>query len=157
MSILWKSIAAAPADAASAVPAAKRQGACVTRSLQNALLIAVQLAGLWAFSMAGASVTAALALPIPGALAGLILLYALLSLGIVKVAWFDAAGSLLVKHLAFFFIPVAVGVMDAGGLLGQEGIGIAVTLLASAAFGIVLSGLVAQRLAGRTAQAREGS
>jgi holin-like protein len=120
------------------------------RALQKLGLIGLQLLGLWTLNIAGTSAVQALALPIPGNLAGMILLYALLSLGIIKIAWLDAAGSLLVKHLAFFFIPVAVGVIDAGGLLASHVIAITFTLVASATVGIVLSGWVAQSLAGKS-------
>ena len=119
------------------------------RALRQAGIVGLQLLGLWAFSVGGTLGVRALGLPVPGNLAGMILLYALLSLGIIKTAWFDATGSFLVKHLAFFFIPVAVGVMDAGGLLAVHGIAITLTLILSAVLGIALSGVVAQGLAGR--------
>lgn len=128
----------------------QNSGAERLRFLRNAGLVGLQLVGLWGFNIAGGLGVKALALPIPGNLAGMILLYALLSLGIIKVSWLDATGSFLVKHLAFFFIPVAVGVMDAGGLLAAHGIGITLTLLISAILGIALSGLVAQSLASRS-------
>ena len=76
----------------------------------------------------------------------MILLYAMLSAGIIKVAWLDATGSFLIKHLAFFFIPITVGLMDSGGLLAAHGVGIAVILVASATIGILLAGLVSQFL-----------
>ena len=117
--------------------------------LRDAGLIGLQLVGLWGFNVAGTLAAKAFALPIPGNLAGMVLLYAMLSLGIIKVAWFDATGSFLVKHLAFFFVPIAVGVMDAGGLLAAHGIGITLTLLVSAILGIALCGLIAQSLTNR--------
>ncbi len=119
------------------------------RALRKAGVMGLQLLGLWGFSVGGTLGVRALGLPVPGNLAGMILLYALLSLGIIKIAWFDATGSFLVKHLAFFFIPVAVGVMDAGGLLAAHGIAITLTLILSAVLGIALSGLVAQCIARR--------
>ncbi len=146
-----KCVADAPADIAAAATYTympKRYPNAVG-AVRTAALIGLQLAGLWTFNLAGAWIARALELPIPGNLTGMILLYALLSLGIVKIAWLDAAGSLLVKHLAFFFIPVAVGVMDAGGLLARHGVGITLTLLASAMIGIVLSGAIAQCLGSR--------
>ena len=110
---------------------------------------ALQLGGLCALNFAGVWVVEATHLPIPGTLVGMVGLYLLLSLGIVKVSWFDATGSLLMKHLAFFFIPITVGLMEWGGLLAAHGIGIAVTLVASAVVGILLSGLVSQFLMGK--------
>jgi holin-like protein len=124
--------------------------------VQKAGVFGLQLLGLWAISFIGAWVVRTLALPIPGNLAGIIILYTLLSVGVVKVAWLDAVGSLLVKNLAFFFIPIAVGVMNMAGLLASHGAGITLTLIASAAIGIGLSGFVAQRLAARS-EPGEGS
>lgn len=143
-------VTGAPVGAASLTTRTDRRSTRAGRlpALQTAGIWGLQLAGLWALTVAGTVCAQALALPIPGNLAAMILLYLLLSLGIVKIAWFDAAGSFLVKHLAFFFIPVAVGVMDAGGLLAAHGVGIALTLFASAVIGIVLAGVVAERLAG---------
>jgi holin-like protein len=112
-------------------------------------VVVLQMLGLWGLNFAGVWVVDATALPIPGNLAGMVALYALLALGIVKVSWFDTTGSFLIKHLAFFFVPITVGLMESGRLLAQQGIGIAVTLIASAAVGIVLSGLVSQSLLGK--------
>jgi holin-like protein len=106
----------------------------------------LQILGLCGLNFAGVWAVDATALPIPGNLLGMGALYALLALGVVKVSWFDTTGSFLIKHLAFFFVPITVGLMESGILLAQHGIEIAITLTASAAVGIVLSGLVSQVL-----------
>jgi holin-like protein len=41
----------------------------------------------------------------------MLLLLGLLMSGIVKLEWFESVASLLLTHLAFFFIPIAVGLM----------------------------------------------
>jgi holin-like protein len=128
----------------------------IIRAVAIFQLVALQLFGLWMLNMAGIWVAEAVNLPIPGNLLGMIGLYALLSLGIVKVSWLDTTGSFLIKHLAFFFIPVTVGLMEAGDLLAAHGFGIVVTLIISAAIGILLSGFVAQCLARRLEQREEG-
>jgi holin-like protein len=115
----------------------------------KALIFLLQLLGLCALNFVGVWAVEATRLPIPGNLVGMVGLYLLLSLGMVKVSWFDATGSFLIKHLAFFFIPVTVGLMDSGGLLALHGVGIAVILVASATIGILLSGLVSQFLIGK--------
>jgi holin-like protein len=76
----------------------------------------------------------------------MVLLYALLALGIVKLSWFEAAGSFLIRHLAFFFVPITVGLMDAGSLFASRGVGIIFTLAASAAIGVMLAGWISQLL-----------
>ncbi|MGD9615353.1 MAG: CidA/LrgA family protein [Alphaproteobacteria bacterium] len=114
-------------------------------------LLALQLLALWGLNLAGVWMVERLHLPIPGNLVGMVGLYLLLSFGLVKLSWFDTTGSFLIRHLAFFFIPITVGLMDAGGLFAAHGFGIAVTLVVSAAAGILLSGFAAQCLARRTA------
>jgi holin-like protein len=91
--------------------------------------------------------------PVPGNLVGLIALYALLSLGVVKVSWFDPLGSWLIKHLAFFFIPITVGLMDAAGFLLSHVVAITVALVASAAVGLLLAGFISQVLADKATSA----
>ena len=138
------------AVAAATVDLGRSNGFDVTRGFWHVQLLGLQLLGLWTVSVAGSWAVRMLGLPIPGNLAGIVILYTLLSVGAVKVAWLDAAGSLLVKHLAFFFIPIAAGVMDAGRLLAEHGLALALTLIASAAIGIGLSGVIAQRLSAQS-------
>ena len=117
------------------------------------LLLASQLLGLWALNVAGDWLVGVLHVSVPGNLVGLVALYALLSLGIVKVSWFDRLGSWLIKHLAFFFIPITVGLMDAAGFLLSHVVAITVALVASAAVGLLLAGFISQVLAGKMARA----
>ena len=117
------------------------------------LLLASQLLGLWALNVAGDWLVGVLHVPVPGNLVGLVALYALLSLGVVKVSWFEPLGSWLIKHLAFFFIPITVGLMDAAGFLLSHVLAITVALVASAAVGLLLAGFLSQVLAGKMARA----
>ena len=107
---------------------------------------ALQISALWALNFAGVWLEKRMVLPIPGNLVGMITLYALLALGIVKLAWFETAGSFLIRHLAFFFVPITVGLMNAGYLLAARGLAILLILAASAAVGILLAGWVSQVL-----------
>ena len=109
-------------------------------------LISLQLIGLWALNRIGFWVAASTGLPVPGNLIGMVGLYALLALGIVKLSWVEAAGSILIRHLAFFFVPITVGLMDMGALFAAHAVGIAVTLTVSAAIGVLLAGWVSQLL-----------
>src|SRR5580704_18117496 len=101
---------------------------------------ALQISALWVLTLAGVWLVKMMVLPIPGNLVGMITLYALLALGIVKLAWFETAGSFLIRHLAFFFVPITVGLMNAGSLLASRGVGIILTLATSAVIGVALAG-----------------
>jgi holin-like protein len=116
------------------------------RIVREIFLGALQILGLCAFNAAGVWVVQKTALPVPGNLVGMVALYALLATGVIKLSWFEAAGSLLIKHLAFFFVPITVGLMDAGSLFATNGVGIILTLAVSAAIGVMLAGWVSQLL-----------
>ena len=129
----------------------------ITQWLHQAALVALQLAGLWVLNFIGVWAVQKTAVPIPGNLVGMLALYALLELGVVKVAWFDLTGSFLIKHLAFFFVPFTVGLMKSGPLLLADGIGIMLVLTVSAGFGILFAGFVSQLILGKTWRCGEES
>jgi len=79
-------------------------------------------------------------LRVPGNIVGMLLLLALLSTGVVQERWVAAAAGLLTKHLAFFFIPIAVGLMDWGGLLWQVGHWLLLAIVVSSVAGMAVSG-----------------
>jgi holin-like protein len=135
-------------DGAHAVPAgdASQTMRGVARQVVRISIGATQILGLWILNLAGVWVVEKTALPIPGNLLGMVLLYALLALGIVKLSWFEVAGSFLIRHLAFFFVPITVGLMNTGPLFATWGAGIMVTLALSAAIGIGLAGWISQIL-----------
>lgn len=122
----------------------QRQSA--TATLKGIAVIPIQLLGLWALNVAGVWVVDKTALPIPGNLVGMVALFGLLALGVVKLSWFEASGSFLIRHLAFFFVPITVGLMNMGTLFATRGIGIIVTLALSAGIGLMLAGWVSQLL-----------
>ena len=88
-------------------------------------------------------------LRVPGNIVGMLLLLALLSTGVVQERWVAAAAGLLTKHLAFFFIPIAVGLMDWGSLLWPVGHWLLVVIVVSSIAGIVTSGGLIQLLSRR--------
>ena len=110
------------------------------------LVIGMQLLGLLAFSIVGHLITSEMRLPIPGSMVGMISLFMMLWIGVVQISWFDQTSSFLIKHLAFFFIPITVGLMNAGTMLAENGLAIMVTLIASAAIGVSVSAVICQAL-----------
>ena len=114
--------------------------------VSKVFLVGMQLLGLIALSMAGHLIVHELQLPIPGSLVGMITLFMMLWIGVVRVSWFDRTSSFLIKHLAFFFIPITVGLMDSGAMLAESGLVIIGILIASAAIGVSLSAMICQAL-----------
>lgn len=60
----------------------------------------------------GEIVSKTLSLPIPGSIIAMILLFLCLSMGIIKVEKVEDISSFFLDHLAFFFIPAGVGLMN---------------------------------------------
>ena len=117
--------------------------------IATAILVAAQLCAFWAISELGGAVVSSLGIPFPGNLAGMVILLVLLASGIVRPTWVEPAATLLLRHLAFFFVPIAVGLMTLGEVLRAQGIPLLVVVLASAGAGIAVSSLITQTAARR--------
>ena len=131
---------------------ASRDPSSVKHALRKLLIISAQLGALVGISKAGYLAATALHLPLPGNLVGMLLLFALLRSGLIPQAWIEETSSILTRHLAFFFIPITVGLMGYSRLLVDSGVAVIATLVSSAAIGICASGFLAQALVHR----REG-
>jgi holin-like protein len=119
------------------------------RTTIDAGRLVLQVAMLWGFSAGGTALQLGLHLPVPGNVIGLCALYLGLVSGVIRPQWFELGGGFLTKHLAFFFIPVTVGVLGFGGTFARAGVGIVSALVISTILGIVLTGVTTQRLARR--------
>jgi holin-like protein len=117
--------------------------------IATAILVLAQLCIFWAISELGRALVTFFGIPFPGNLAGMLILLLLLASGIVRPAWVDPGATLLLRHLAFFFVPIAVGLMTLGEVLQAQGIPLLLVVLASAGAGILASGLVTQTAARR--------
>lgn len=115
--------------------------------LKRTCIVAAQIAALWGLSEAGKLVAARLPIAVPGNLVGMCLLLALLATGRVPLGLVSDGAGLLTRHLPLFFVPLAVGLMEMGGLLAADGVFFFVVLLASAAVGLAAAGLCAQAFA----------
>ena len=97
--------------------------------------------------LAGELLTRFFGLPVPGPVAGMVLLFALLA---IKGSVPEDVGSVadgLLRHLALLFVPAGVGVMAHMGLLGQDWLPISVALVGSTLATIAVTALVMKWLA----------
>jgi holin-like protein len=108
--------------------------------------IAAQIAGLWLVLQAGQRIGAHLPIPVPGNVVGMVLLFALLGTGLAKESWLTAGAGLLTRHLAFFFVPIAVGLMQWTALLHDAGHWLLLALGLSGVVGLAATGAIAQML-----------
>jgi holin-like protein len=60
---------------------------------------------------AGTAISAILPFRFPDSIIGMLLLFLLLNLQIVKLQWVEMGAGVLLKHMALLFIPVAVGLL----------------------------------------------
>jgi holin-like protein len=116
------------------------------------LLIAVQTVLLWLVFRCGTFLVGLLHLALPGNVAGMLLMFALLVSGVVKPAYIETGGGFLLKHFAFFFIPISVGLMAFGPLMRQSGLTLLSILVLSAAVGVLVTGVSVQVLHRRSSR-----
>lgn len=114
--------------------------------MQNILKTVGQIFLLWLIYYISTWTVEFLHLPLPGSVLGMLLLFALLSSGIIKEQWISLGANPLLKHLSFFFIPIAVGLMEWGELFTQKGHLLFLPLVISALVALVATGLSVQLL-----------
>jgi holin-like protein len=117
-----------------------------TNSLQTmlnalSLILVCQLAGELLSVWAG--------LPVPGPVAGMVLLFAYLVVrgGISDNMAMTADG--LLRHLSLLFVPAGVGVMLHFKLLEKDGLAVAAALVVSTLAAVAVTGWVMAKLSGR--------
>ncbi len=100
--------------------------------LWKLLLFVFQTGCLWVIYWLGNQISAYFELPIPGNVMGMVLLFGLLCSGLVKVEHFAVASGFLLKHISFFFIPIAVGLMNWAALFYQHSLWLTLAIIVSA-------------------------
>ncbi|MFZ7944394.1 CidA/LrgA family protein [Neobacillus sp. 19] len=83
-------------------------------------------------------------LPVPGNVIGIVLLFTLLWLGVIKLEQIELAAGWLLKHLGFFFIPISVGLMTLGRTMFAKGLSLLFILTVSAFVGLFFAGKITQ-------------
>jgi holin-like protein len=145
-------VGATPASSAGWIgPAAANPIVSPTRveaalTVRGCAILVLELAGLWVLNKLGYLLVAQLRVPLPGNVAGMLLLFGLLCSGIVPPRLFERSSTLLARHLPFFFVPIAVGLMNLGGTFISEGWLLILVLVASASVGLCATGWIAQLL-----------
>jgi len=87
-----------------------------------------------------------LGIPLPGNVMGIIVLFLLLLTGVVKESHISVAAEFLLRHLVFFFVPIAVGLMQWGGVFYDYGWVLAAAIIGSTALPLVLTAFMARAL-----------
>lgn len=108
--------------------------------------IALQIGLLTLIFGLGSLITRRLGWPVPGSVAGLAILLALLASGIVKLAWLEEGANWLLSNMLLFFIPTAVGMIQYGDLMAESGVAIVGLIAMSTVLVMAVTGLAADTL-----------
>lgn len=83
-------------------------------------------------------------IPIPGNIIAMILLFLSLCTGIIKVEKVDNISSFFLDHLAFFFIPAGVGLMNSFDSIKSSAIQIIIICIITTIIVMAVTGIVVQ-------------
>jgi len=114
-----------------------------------------QAAVILAVSCAGEIIRYFVPLPIPASIYGLLIMFALLCAGVIKLDSVKETGGLLLEIMPMLFIPAAVGLLDSWPQLRPVVLPFAAITLTTTVLVMVVTGRVAQRLMGRGAVEEE--
>lgn len=110
------------------------------------------ITAIFACQLAGEAAVIAFRLPVPGPVAGMILLFVILSLRGSVPSNLSRVASGLLANLALLFVPAGVGVLQHMTRLHAEGWALAATLLPSTLIAILVTGLVMRWLRERPSE-----
>lgn len=113
--------------------------------IRDGAVLGGQIAVLWMVNWFSHRVVEALGLPVPGNVAAVLLMFFLLQTRAMPLAMVEKAATLLLRHLALFFLPIAVGLVSFSALWKTSGLPILLTLMISALVGFIVTGRLCQR------------
>lgn len=113
------------------------------------LIGVLQVAILTIIFLIGNQIGTYLHVPLPGSIIGLIILFLLLQLKIIKMEWIERGASWLLAELLLFFIPSAVGVINYQQAIGSKWGKLFIVIVLSTLTVMAFTGLTAQFIAKR--------
>ncbi|GIO24354.1 CidA/LrgA family holin-like protein [Oceanobacillus sp. J11TS1] len=105
-------------------------------------IMVLQISVLFLFNFIGQFIRDYFSLSIPGSLIGMLLLFILLILKIIPIAWIQTGIDVILKDIPFFFIPVTVGVVQYLSFFQGKGSLTILLVIVSTFFVISISGIV---------------
>jgi len=100
--------------------------------------------------LVGELLSTLLHLPIPGNILGMVILFILLCTKIVTVDNISNVTNFLLDHLAFFFIPAGVGLMESLGIIKATWWQLLIVCISTTAIIIGVTGVIVQSMSKRT-------
>ncbi|GAA3409781.1 CidA/LrgA family protein [Paenibacillus hodogayensis] len=122
--------------------------------MKQTIAIMRQITVLIGFSWLGTWISDFLNLPVSGSLIGLALVFALLRLGVIRLAWLEAGANWLLSRMLLFFVPAAVGVISHRELFGVAGVSLLAAIVVGTLIVMGCSGLLAEAITRRKEAAK---
>lgn len=88
-------------------------------------------------------------LPIPGSIVGILLLFTLLELKVIRLDWIELGSKWLLSEMLLFFIPATVSIINYKSLIQTSGIKIFISIIGSTLLVMLCAGLISQWIADR--------
>lgn len=104
---------------------------------------------LLVFQCLGEGIVFVLGLPLPGPVAGMLLLLAALLVSPRLLATLEETANELLRHLSLLFVPAGAGIFVAASGMGGQWVAIAASLLASTALTMLATAVVMKLCAPR--------
>lgn len=115
----------------------------------NIIFTLVQVGFLYILFLLGEFLRATLSIPLPGSIIGLLVLWGLLSIKVIKLRWVEKGAYVFLATLPLYLIPATVGVMDYGHVFAGKGSLLIVITIISTFITMVVASLVSQSMAKR--------
>jgi len=101
---------------------------------------------IFAFLAAGELIVYLIAIPIPGNILGMFLIFFALKLNLISLKDVKPASDQLMKYLVLFFIPYGVGLMSYFGFIKDYWFAISIAVILSTLLTLYVTGAVLQKM-----------
>lgn len=95
--------------------------------------------------LAGKAIQHLTHLAIPGSITGMLILFLLLSTGIIPSHWAKEGCHLMIRHMALLFVPVAVGLVNYLDLIAENTLPILLSTLGSSLIVFLILGIAVDK------------
>lgn len=120
--------------------------------LKRFLTVIIQISILFCIYYIGVFIQDLFQLFIPGSVIGLILMFLLLTTGLLKSKWIESGARFMIEHLVLFFIPATVGILNYYKLFAGKGIFLILITIVSTLCVMIVSGYVSGLLSSKIGQ-----
>ncbi|PNZ81553.1 CidA/LrgA family protein [Staphylococcus petrasii] len=123
-----------------------RGGSVILKKALTVAQIVVQIAIIIVISYIGSLLQDLLHIPLAGSIVGMILLYILLELKIIRINWISEGAEFLLSTMVFFFIPSVVGIMDIFSNITKSYIIFFLLIIVGTSCVALVSGYIAEKM-----------